>query len=822
MPVWGDFEVDLSRVIGRGGMSTVYEGRQISLKRPVAIKVLKTDLAKEDKDFVDRFHREAQVIARLIDPRIVQVFGAGEVDGQFFYAMERVDGEDLQKKLRSGEPFSENEILRIAENVAAALEIAWKHKIVHRDIKPSNILITADGQVKVMDFGLAKHLEGNVEMSSVVMGTPKYMSPEQATAQPCDIRSDLYSLGVVLYELAVGKAPFEADDFQALMYKQIYEDAPPPRRFRPELSEPLEMMILRLMNKFPDKRYQDPRELIQEIDRIRSRQKVAGRTVSVVRRAAEARARPPRRGSNRFAALAAILLVLSGVALGVNWTAVRERLGFGPMPLAPPGSGGGPSVPPSTPQARLPGDDLFAELYRKAMDAYSRGDWGEACRSLEAARSELAPDDPRRENVEKHYAKAWTEDTRAQAEAADRVEDYAKAGRLWRELYERDRSDAYLQRMIESMFRQGIQEAYQMELDGQWSLALQRYESLRADAPEPSLVQNRVEFCSTVLAGVQAFESGDYRRAKDHMTKALSYGRMESAVRPLWQEADKRLSEQMQQEVERRLGELQISRQRGLDLAAAARWDEAMQELQVAAPLAEKDPALAEKLREVRMALAAPEGMVFVPAGPFDRGVDDGPPEWGPRHKHVTGAFYVDAREVTRREYAEFLARFTDHSRCHEHEPPNKDHKPLFWDPTSDPEAPVTGVDWFDAYAYAAWAGKRLPTEAEFEKAAAFDGVTGRSRTYPWGSHYRAEAGVSPWGAAGLGSGPMEWTADFFEPYPNSRSSSPLFGKRFRVVKGGVSSKDDEKTQARCAARYPVEPTNRRTTLGFRCVKDPR
>jgi formylglycine-generating enzyme required for sulfatase activity/predicted Ser/Thr protein kinase len=818
--VWGDFEVDLSRVIGRGGMSTVYEGRQVSLNRPVAIKVLKADLAKEDKDFVDRFHREAQVIARLIDPRIVQVFGAGEVDGQFFYAMERIEGEDLQKKIRAGEPFSENEVLRVAENVAAALDIAWKRKIVHRDIKPSNIIITPDGQVKVMDFGLAKHLEGNVEMSSVVMGTPKYMSPEQATAQPCDVRSDLYSLGVVLYELAVGKAPFEADDFQALMYKQIYEDAPPPRRFRPELSEPFEMMILRLMNKFPDKRYQDPRELIQEIERIRSRQKVAGRTVSVVRRAAEARVRATQPRSNRVAALAAALLILSGVAVGVNWNALRERLGIAPPPR-PPDTGGQPPLPPP-PTSRHTGDDLFVDLYRKAMDAYSRGEWGEARRSLEAALSELPPDDPRRENVQKHYAKAWSEDTQAQAEAADRVEDYSKAGQLWRELYERDGSESAMKRMIESLFRQGIQEAYQMELDGQWKLALRRYESLRADAPDPSLVQNRIEFCSTVLAGVHAFEAGDYRKAKDHLAKALSYGRMESAVRPLWEEAEKRLSQRMREDVERRLGEMQLARQRAFDLAAAGRWEEAMKELEVAAPLAEKDSALQEKLSEVRQALAAPKGMVFVPAGAFDQGMDDGPAEWGPRHKSATSAFYIDAREVSRREYADFLARFTDHSRCHEHEPPNKDHTPLFWNPGADPDSPVTGVDWFDAYAYAASVGKRLPTEAEFEKAAAFDGVTAKSRTYPWGNHYRSDGGVSPWGADGMGGGPQEWTSGLFAPYPDSRASSPLFGKRFRVVKGGVSSREEEKSQARCAARHPVEPTNRRTTLGFRCVKDPR
>ncbi|HLG42737.1 MAG TPA: bifunctional serine/threonine-protein kinase/formylglycine-generating enzyme family protein, partial [Planctomycetota bacterium] len=739
MVTWGDFEVDFDRVLGRGGMSIVYEGRQISLNRPVAIKVLKMDLASEDKDFVDRFHREAQVIAKLIDPRIVQVFGAGEMEGQFFYAMERVEGEDLQKRIRKGEPFSENEILKIAENVAAALEIGWKHKIVHRDIKPSNIILTDESQVKVMDFGLAKTVGSNAELSSVVMGTPKYMSPEQATGQQCDIRTDLYSLGVVLYEVAVGRAPFESDDMQALMYKQIYEDAPPPRRIRPELSEPIEMMILRLLNKFPDKRYQLPRELIQDIERIRARQKVAGRTLAVVRKAAEARARP-KRVSSRPALLAAVLVLVCGVAVGIYWPAIRGALGLVPPP-GPSANGGGLTTPPENP-APGPEEEMFKELYRKGMDAYLRGEWGDSRRSLEAALNQLSVSDPRRERVETNMLRAWSEETRIKALEAERREDFVEAERLWNDLYKYDSAEETQKRAARAKFRHGLREAEQREQDGQWLMALQQYQSLLGTASDPSLVQTRIEFCNMVIAGMAAYEAGDFRKAYDQITNSLKYGRAEGILRPIRDEAGRRLEESSSAVV------LEAKR-RGFELAAAGKWKEALKELEIAAPLAARDSELARRLRQVREAVAAPEGMIYVPEGAFDMGSDEGPMEWGPRRPRATEAFYIDRREVTRREYAEFLEQRKDHLRCHEKEPPNKDHTPLFWDPKKDPDAPVTGVDWYDAVSFAAWRGKRLPTEAEMEKAAAFDGASGKSRLYPWGNHFQRDGDVSAWGAQG-------------------------------------------------------------------------
>ncbi len=201
--IWDDYEIQMDQVLGRGGMGTVFRGRQVSLDRPVAIKVLSKDLT-ENVDFVQRFQREARLLSRLVDNHVVQVYGAGVGDGKYFYAMEYVEGEDLSARIKSGKKFNTAEILHIAENVGQALKAAWKFEIIHRDIKPSNILMTKDGTVKVMDFGLAKNPESDLTQSNLIMGTAKYIAPEQATGGNCDIRSDLYALGVVLYELATG------------------------------------------------------------------------------------------------------------------------------------------------------------------------------------------------------------------------------------------------------------------------------------------------------------------------------------------------------------------------------------------------------------------------------------------------------------------------------------------------------------------------------------------------------------------------------------------------------------------------------------------
>src|SRR5690349_24306922 len=173
-----DYEIHEDQVLGEGGMGTVCRGRQISLDRPVAIKIIRHHLT-ETPTYVERFRREAELLGQVIDGHVVQVFGAGEFKGRLFYAMEYIEGEDLASRLARGEVFSLEDILRIAHGVGSALKAAWKYQIVHRDIKPSNILITSDARVKVADFGLARSLASAPAHTMTIAGTAKYLSPEQ-------------------------------------------------------------------------------------------------------------------------------------------------------------------------------------------------------------------------------------------------------------------------------------------------------------------------------------------------------------------------------------------------------------------------------------------------------------------------------------------------------------------------------------------------------------------------------------------------------------------------------------------------------------------
>jgi serine/threonine protein kinase len=265
----GDFEVFEDQIVGEGGMGTLYRGKQRSLERPVAIKVIR-GIFTGNPECVQRFRREGELLAEINDPTVVQVFGTGTWRGRLFYAMELVEGADLAAILDQGRKFSSAEILDIAGGVARALRAAWKFKIVHRDIKPSNILITPDQRIKVADFGLAKSLRIPRTDSKLLAGTSEYLSPQQAVGQNVDIRSDLYSLGIVMYELVAGRTPFRGDGSQTgVIYQHVYEAPPPVWEFVPEVPRSLARLIHRCLRKNPQERPADPECFLGELEEAR-------------------------------------------------------------------------------------------------------------------------------------------------------------------------------------------------------------------------------------------------------------------------------------------------------------------------------------------------------------------------------------------------------------------------------------------------------------------------------------------------------------------------------------------------------------------------
>lgn len=266
----------VGELIGRGGMSDVHRGTDSRLGRTVAIKLLKPSLAS-DPAFRTRFRQEAQAAARMAHPTIVRVFDAGEEtvtdasghETQLpFIIMEYVDGTLLKDIIRQG-PLASSEAVRILTGVLTALEYSHRAGVVHRDIKPGNIMITRNGQVKVMDFGIARAISDSsttVAQTTAILGTASYFSPEQAKGEIVDARTDLYSTGVVLFEMLTARPPFRGDTPVAVAYQHVSEIAPKPSSFNPQVSPALDAVVARAMTKDRERRYQSAAEFRSELE----------------------------------------------------------------------------------------------------------------------------------------------------------------------------------------------------------------------------------------------------------------------------------------------------------------------------------------------------------------------------------------------------------------------------------------------------------------------------------------------------------------------------------------------------------------------------
>ncbi len=260
---------ELTHLIARGGMAQVYRAMDRQLERPVALKVLFPELSV-DRTFVERFRREAQAAANLSHPNIVPVFDWGEDEGSYFIVMEYVEGRPLSAVLRDPQRIPPRQIATIGAGVAAALAFAHRHGVVHRDVKPGNVLITPEGDVKVTDFGIARAMntEESLTQTGAVMGTAAYFSPEQAEGKGVDSRSDIYSLGVVLYEMAVGRPPFTGDSPVAVASKHVRDMPVLPRQANPTVPPALEAVIMKAMAKSPEDRYGSAEELRADLLRF--------------------------------------------------------------------------------------------------------------------------------------------------------------------------------------------------------------------------------------------------------------------------------------------------------------------------------------------------------------------------------------------------------------------------------------------------------------------------------------------------------------------------------------------------------------------------
>ena len=261
--------------VGTGGMATVYRAQDQVLNRTVAVKIMLPQYAG-DATFAARFKQEAQAAAGLSSPYIVGVYDWGKDGDTYYIVMEYLRGTDLKSGIRSHGALDPKKVAQIGSQICAALSVAHKHEIIHRDIKPQNIMVLPDGNIKVMDFGIARAKNSHLTQDNNVLGTAHYVSPEQTRGQELGPTSDIYSLGVVMYECATGQVPFDGDDAISVALKQVNELPVPPSQLNPNLDADLERIILRCMEKDPANRFQTADELRQTLNAY-----LAGRQVDV-------------------------------------------------------------------------------------------------------------------------------------------------------------------------------------------------------------------------------------------------------------------------------------------------------------------------------------------------------------------------------------------------------------------------------------------------------------------------------------------------------------------------------------------------------------
>ena len=259
---------ELLEKIGDGGMAVVYKGKDKLLNRYIAVKILRPEFCK-DATFVENFKRESQAAAGLSHPNIVGVYDVGREGNINYIVMELIEGRTLNEIIAEEAPMDYRKVIDISKQVASALKVAHKNKIIHRDVKPHNIMITSDGVVKLADFGIARAVnDATLSTGNKIIGSVHYFSPEQARGNYVDERSDIYSLGIVMYEMLTGQVPFDGDNPVSVALKHINEEIAPPSQLVPGIPPALERAVMKATNKYQTNRYSSAEEMIEELDNI--------------------------------------------------------------------------------------------------------------------------------------------------------------------------------------------------------------------------------------------------------------------------------------------------------------------------------------------------------------------------------------------------------------------------------------------------------------------------------------------------------------------------------------------------------------------------
>ncbi|MFH0888185.1 MAG: SUMF1/EgtB/PvdO family nonheme iron enzyme [Planctomycetota bacterium] len=814
--VIGDFEIYNDQLLGKGAWGEVFRGRQISLERPVAIKILKKDLSA-DEEFVRRFMREAKCIAQLVDENIIQVFGAGQHEGAYYFAMEFVQGVPLQKFLDRARKFAPDEIIYIGMAVAKALKAAWESpaQIVHRDIKPSNIMVSytsslisshrkeesnenlafldidiKESRIKVMDFGLAKVATSSGKDATLVgtiIGTPKYISPEQGLGNPADIRSDIYSLGIVLYELATGRIPFTSDSAVSLVRHHIYDTAMPPRTFTPDLPADLESVIMKCIQKDPNHRYGSPSELLEDLEALRRSTTPLYATQTMANIGATIIARPAGAQKNKSLLVGSIVAVVVLGGAAAVYFLVLQQPSNQRITYTPPTYTGPINSTPAVTLEPIKEDDPVKKvelIIARAKKLIEQSQLDDASRDLVNAFSII----PEHEGVKKllDQINQIKQDQQSNAQKEQIDKDYKE------------------------FLNKGIDEKSKKNWEGAATMLKKAMEA--KDTPE---VREHLQEVNQSLEKQRNYK--DLVNKADDLEKKKDY----DGASKIYEEAKQYTDDQT--ELKKRISECvnqlyNTCYEKGVNLMNEGKYNSAEAEFKKTLTYKTGDKDALDKIKEIKGLI--PANMVFVEEGKFIMG------EKGKTEQKVS-SFFMDTYEVTNEEYKKFYdeIKTTVHNKkyCHSDENPKikRAHLPQFWVNETYAQAeknmPVIGIDWYDAYAYASWAGKRLPSSVEWEKAAR--GTDGRIYPGGWKERTAINANVkgigtgaltavgsyrqdiSPYGCFDMTGNVSEWTSD------SDKSKVVVRGGNY-ITSPSPAHKIDEELR-----------NNRVNYLGFRCAK---
>jgi len=714
----GDMIADRYKVIesiGAGGMGVVYRVHDTVLGEDVALKLMAARLL-QDQTAVQRFLNEARVTRQLTHKNIVRVHDIGRYEDMLYISMELVRGTSLRKaaadRAAAGQLFSTEEVISIMCQVCDSLDYAHQFTI-HRDIKPENVMLTEAGEVKLMDFGLSKLLAvPGLTATAAVMGTPMYMAPEQfRDSAHVDLRADLFSVGIMLYELLTGRIPTGM--------------ARPASELREGIPAVMDLIVSRCTAPEIDQRYSSAGEIRDDLRS--SLLEMRGEMPMVVQMPAK----------HRRPVLKTVLVLAVAAAVGAGlWAVVAARQ-----------------------QPRRDAETALAEL-NMAVRRTNRFRGLERQKVYEAA---TVSDKARKLMEEGRYGKA--------------VVELRRATQLYRALLSTPAGEPGAEGTGPDTREPVPEQLPPVEPEPRGT----------ERSPGPSMPESvSLALSAATAARGMASEAG----AADLMTELYSQGEVN------WENA-------------------QQYREAGESDKARDEYVKAEERYTLAAA-------------EAMAASATPDGMVYVPSGPFTMGSSDGAEHEQPVTTVLLPGFYIDVHEVSVAKFQQFLLELARPA-------------PAQWQTAGvGLNDPAVGVTWLEAAAYARWAGKRLPTEAEWEKAAR--GADGRA--YPWGpdweTHRCNSFGIqfddtrgfsqvnafpdskSPYGCYNMAGNALEWVSSLYRPYPyradDGREDITVSG--FRVLRGGSALVPEPQNSCRTTARFADNPAVTNMMPGFRCAQD--